>query len=191
MQPLTLSKGPAVQTGIPGTCTVSLLLSQGSATGNLVPTNLRPFFFFAVNSKTQEMKISVRAPIKLSTDNAFCECNISCVIAVLRPIMCFRELCHSTLLLPQYIVNSLLSIEQSLLHICETLSLGTFLPTEMPSYLLKWQRFSYFCLHLTAYLGKLVLFSMRPNNIQQNLCSAMTAESISLIGGFHKVPFEV
>ena len=85
-----------------------------------MPPNLRPFFFFAVNSKAQEMKISVRAPIKLSTDNAFCECKISCVIAVLRPIMCFWELCHSTLLLPQYIVNSLLSIEQSLLHICKT-----------------------------------------------------------------------
>ena len=45
MQPLTLCKGPAVQSGIPGTGPDSLLLGY-SGTENLVPT--ATFFFFAV-----------------------------------------------------------------------------------------------------------------------------------------------
>ena len=51
----------------------------------------------------------------------------------------------------------LLFTEQSLLYICRTLSLRTCLSIEMPSLSLKWPRFSYFCLHPTSDLGKLVL----------------------------------
>ena len=98
--------------------------------------------------KLRGLWISVRAPIKLLTDNSFCESKISCAS------QCFDQICasksmSSTLLLPQYIVNTPLSLWGSLLY-CDTLWL------EHP-------QFGHFCLHLTACLGKLWLFSLRPN----------------------------